>query len=85
MPVELLLLLVLVVIFVVPIFFEVNVGIVAFVLRFGMGQGFRPLLYLVILLVTVGFVLLLAGLNAELVAQLRSEVDRLKRGDRGLQ
>jgi len=57
------------------------VGIVAFVLRFGMDQGFRPLLYLVILLVTVGFVLLLSGLNAELVAQLRSEIDRLKRGD----
>ena len=57
------------------------VGTVAFILRFGMGQGFRPLLYLVILLVTVGFVLLLSGLNAELVAQLRSEVDRLKRGE----
>lgn len=59
------------------------VGIAAFVLRFGFGQGFRPLLYLVILLVTVGFVLLLSGLNAELVAQLRSEVERLKRGDDG--
>ena len=59
------------------------VGVVAFVLRFGMGQGFRPLLYLVILLVTVGFVLLLSGLNAELVAQLRSEVDHLKRGHDG--
>ncbi len=57
------------------------VGAVAFVLRFGMGQGFRPLLYLVILLVTVGFVLLLSGLTAELVAQLRAEVDRLGRGD----
>ncbi len=57
------------------------VGAVAFVLRFGMGQGFRPLLYLVILLVTVGFVLLLSGLTAELVAQLRAEIDRLGRGD----
>ena len=57
------------------------VGVTAFVLRFAYGQGFRPLLYLVILLVTVGFVLLLSGLNAELVAQLRSEIERLKRGD----
>ena len=55
------------------------VGVVAFVLRFGFEAGFRPLLYLVILLITVGFVLLLSGLNAELVAQLRSEVDRMKR------
>ena len=34
MPVELILLLCLVVIFVVPIFFEVNVGIVAFIVAF---------------------------------------------------
>ena len=51
---------------------------VAFYFRFVVGQGFRPLLYLVVLLLTVGFVLLLSGLTAELVAQLRAEVDRLR-------
>lgn len=51
---------------------------VAFYLRFALEQGFRPLLYLVVLLLTVGFVLLLSGLTAELVAQLRAEVGRLR-------
>jgi len=61
------------------------VGAVAFYTRFVMGQGFRPLLYLVVLLVTVGVVLLLSGLTAELVAQLRAEVDRLRRAVEGEQ
>ena len=55
------------------------VGAVAFYLRFVEGAGFRPLLYLVILLETVGFVLLGVGLMAEMVAQLRHEVDSLRR------
>jgi glycosyltransferase involved in cell wall biosynthesis len=55
------------------------VGIVAFYLRFVEGLGFRPLLYLVILLETVGFVLLGVGLIAEMVAQLNHEVDSLRR------
>ncbi len=59
------------------------VGLVAFWLRFGMGFGFRPLLYLVILLVTVGVILLGVGLLAEMVAQLRDEVDVLRRDRRG--
>ncbi len=42
-------------------------------------MGFRPLLYLVILLETVGFVLLGVGLMAEMVAQLHHEVDSLRR------
>jgi glycosyltransferase involved in cell wall biosynthesis len=54
-------------------------GAVAFYLRFVEGLGFRPLLYLVILLETVGFVLLGVGLMAEMVAQLHHEVDTLKR------
>ena len=54
------------------------VGAVAFVLRFGMNFGFRPLLYLVILLETVGFLLLGVGLVAEMVAHLREEVDRVR-------
>jgi len=55
------------------------VGAVAFYLRFVEGLGFRPLLYLVMLLETVGFVLLGVGLMAEMVAQLRHEVDSLRR------
>jgi glycosyltransferase involved in cell wall biosynthesis len=55
------------------------IGIVAFYLRFVEGMGFRPLLYLVVLLETVGFVLLGVGLMAEMVAQLHHEVDSLRR------
>ncbi len=40
--------------------------------------GFRPLLYLVILLETLGFLLLGFGLIAELVAQQRAELDALQ-------
>jgi glycosyltransferase involved in cell wall biosynthesis len=58
------------------------VGLVAFYLRFVEGLGFRPLLYLVVLLETVGFLLLGFGLVAEMIAQLREEVDSLRRGDR---
>ena len=58
------------------------VGLVAFYLRFVEGLGFRPLLYLVILLETVGFLLFGFGLVAEMIAQLREEVDSLRRGDR---
>ncbi len=58
------------------------VGVVAFYFRFVEGFGFRPLLYLVILLETVGFLLFGFGLVAEMIAQLREEVDSLRRGDR---
>jgi dolichol-phosphate mannosyltransferase len=55
------------------------VGVVAFYLRFVEGLGFRPLLYLVILLETVGFVLVGVGLMAEMIAQLHHEVDSVRR------
>jgi len=55
------------------------VGAVAFYFRFVEGVGFRPLLYLVILLETVGFLLVGVGLLAEMVAQLHHEVDTLRR------
>jgi glycosyltransferase involved in cell wall biosynthesis len=55
------------------------VGAIAFYLRFVEGVGFRPLLYLVILLETVGFLLVGVGLLAEMVAQLHHEVDTLRR------
>lgn len=55
------------------------VGVAAVWLRFGMGMGFRPLLTLVVLLETVGVVLFGFGLLAEMVAQLRAEVEGLRR------
>ena len=55
------------------------VGVVAFYLRFVHELGFRPLLYLVMLLETVGVVLFGVGLMAEMIAQLRDEVDSLRR------
>ncbi len=55
------------------------VGVVAFWLRFAEGFGFRPFLYLVMLLETVGFLLFGFGLMAEMIAQLRAELDALRR------
>jgi glycosyltransferase involved in cell wall biosynthesis len=55
------------------------VGGIAFYFRFVEGQGFRPLLYLVMLLETVGFLLVGVGLMAEMIAQLHHEVDTLRR------
>jgi glycosyltransferase involved in cell wall biosynthesis len=53
------------------------VGVVAVVMRI-MGQGFRPLLNLVILLAVLGVSLFGFGFVAELVATLRAEVDDLR-------
>ena len=52
---------------------------VAFYFRFVQGQGFRPLLYLVMLLETLGFLLVGIGLLAEMVAGVRDELDSLRR------
>ncbi|HSG46596.1 MAG TPA: glycosyltransferase family 2 protein [Longimicrobiales bacterium] len=60
------------------------VGLGALYVRFAVGVGFRPVLYLVILLVTLGALLLGVGFLAELVAQLREEVDMLRRRDAGV-
>jgi glycosyltransferase involved in cell wall biosynthesis len=54
-------------------------GFVALWLRFVEGFGFRPLLYLVILLVTVGVLLIGVGFLGELVAQMRDDVDAERR------
>jgi glycosyltransferase involved in cell wall biosynthesis len=59
------------------------VGLVALYVRFVMGTGFRPVLYLVILLLTLGALLVGVGFLAELVAQLRAEVDAMRRRDPG--
>jgi len=60
----------------------VVVGLVTIVLRV-LGAmppfGFRPLLYLVILLEVLGFLLFGFGIMSELVAQLRSELDAIER------
>ena len=54
------------------------VGLVALWLRFVEQLGFRPLLTLVSLLEVVGFLLFGFGLVAEMIAQLRAEVDALR-------
>jgi glycosyltransferase involved in cell wall biosynthesis len=59
------------------------VGVVAVVMRI-MGQGFRPLLNLVILLAVLGVSLFGFGFVAELVATLRAEVDDLRESIREL-
>ena len=55
------------------------VGVLSIYLRFVHGLGFRPLLDLVVLLETVGFTVFGFGLLAEMVAELRDEVDALGR------
>jgi glycosyltransferase involved in cell wall biosynthesis len=55
------------------------VGIVAFVLRFGFGYGFRPLLNLVILLAISGIALFGFGFVGEMIAGMREEVRDLSR------
>jgi glycosyltransferase involved in cell wall biosynthesis len=54
------------------------VGLGALYVRFVMGVGFRPVLYLVMLLETLGFLLLGIGLLAEMVASVRDELDDLR-------
>ncbi len=58
------------------------VGVITIVLRVGHWMppfGFRPLLYLVILLLVLGFLLVGFGFVAELVAQQQAELDALHR------
>jgi glycosyltransferase involved in cell wall biosynthesis len=60
----------------------VLVGLFTIVLRIAQWMppfGFRPLLYLVILLETIGFLLFGFGFVAEMVAQQHAEVDALRR------
>jgi glycosyltransferase involved in cell wall biosynthesis len=63
------------------------VGLLAIVLRVGGWMppfGYRPLLTLVVLLMTVGVVLFGFGFIAELIATLRAEVEDLRRRGRGV-
>ncbi|WP_420634730.1 glycosyltransferase [Candidatus Palauibacter sp.] len=57
-------------------------GLVALVLRFGFGLGYRPLLTLVLLLAVGGLLLFILGFLAETIAQLRDEIEELKRDRR---
>lgn len=54
------------------------VGVLAVILRLA-GHGFRPLLYLVILLVVAGLVLFAAGFLGESLAGITDRLDRLER------
>ncbi|MBI4419607.1 MAG: glycosyltransferase family 2 protein [Gemmatimonadetes bacterium] len=55
------------------------VGLAALILRFGLGQGFRPLLYLVMLLVTSGVALFGVGFIGEMLAGVREETRAVAR------
>lgn len=55
------------------------VGILALVLRFGFGRGFRPLLYLVILLALAGLSLFALGFLAEMLAGISDRIERVER------
>ncbi len=54
-------------------------GLVALYLRYVMGLGFRPLLYLVVLLVTVGVLCFAAGMLGEMIASVHDELDAVRR------
>lgn len=54
------------------------VGLVAIILRLA-GHGFRPMLYLVILLVIAGLVLFAAGFIGEALAGISDRIERLER------
>jgi len=54
------------------------VGLAAIILRL-LGHGFRPMLYLVILLVMAGLVLFAAGFLGESLAGISDRIDRLER------
>lgn len=58
-------------------------GALAFYWRFVAGQGFRPLLDLVMLLATLGALCFLAGFLAEMIASLREEVEALRKSRSG--
>ncbi|HEV2129560.1 MAG TPA: glycosyltransferase [Longimicrobiaceae bacterium] len=69
----------------VLILLGVLVGLIAILLRIAEWMppfGYRPLLTLVLLLETVGFMLFGFGFIAELIATLRSEVEELRRRSR---
>ncbi len=61
----------------------VATGLVALYYRFVEQQGFRPLLYLVVLLVTVGVLFFVAGFLGEMIAGVHDELDAARRERQG--
>jgi glycosyltransferase involved in cell wall biosynthesis len=57
----------------------VAVGLVALYYRFALGQGYRPLIYLVTLLVILGVLLFALGFLAEAIAQVRDRLEHIER------
>ena len=57
----------------------VVIGAIALWYRFALGQGYRPLLYLVTLLIVLGMLLFALGFLAEAVAQVRDRIDQVER------
>jgi len=57
----------------------VVVGTVALYYRFVLGQGYRPVIYLVTLLVLLGVLLFALGFLAEAIAQVRDRIEHLER------
>ncbi len=53
-------------------------GVIAIIMRL-MGQGFRPLLFLVVLLVIVGLLFFLMGFLGEVVASIHDEINKIRK------
>ncbi len=53
-------------------------GLVAIIMRM-MGQGFRPILFLVVLLVIVGLLFFLMGFLGEVVASIHDEINKIRK------
>jgi len=54
-------------------------GIVALILRYGYGTGYRPLLYLIMLLVLSGMLLFIVGFLAEAIAGVNSRLSSIEK------
>jgi glycosyltransferase involved in cell wall biosynthesis len=61
------------------------VGLVAIYFRFFLGEGFRPLLYLVILLLVLGLLFFILGFLAEGLAGIREELSSVSRAVKRLE
>jgi glycosyltransferase involved in cell wall biosynthesis len=60
------------------------IAVVAFVLRFGFGIGYRPMLYAVILFAISGIVTFVVGIVVETLVYLRDSLNELKQENRNL-
>ncbi len=55
------------------------IGIIALVLRYGYGIGFRPLLTLIAMLANIGLLLLIGGFLGEMIEGLRDRINRIEK------